>query len=514
VSESARVVVAACLVALVLPVAAGCRGGSRAGASDASSITILYPGDERVLGPYWEMPAKFLVFLPLVRLGDDGELVPALARSWEHSADYLTWTIRLRDDVRWHDGRPVTAHDIRFTIELFEHPDVQWAAPGAQAIEILDDYTYRITGRDARMEPLSAWQVYYPKHLLEHLEPARFADWDFWTAPVGNGPYRYVRHVPKTAIELAANPDYYAGRPVIDRVILRLTTAGGVTELLAGEADASAFLTPAEALKAAREPGLRVYHEADGGSVRAIAWNQAHAPLADGRVRKALTLALNRRELLEVVHLPRDLPLTDGLFTERQFRRGHLPKPLPFDPARAAALLDEAGWIDTDGDGVRDRNKTPLAFNLLVSREEEAAAVYVQNALGRLGARVSIDRLDLNIVRRRIRAGEFQAAIRILSTGLGGNFGQLRMFGPDSPLAYRNPFVVELLEAARQTLDPEALDRIYARLAEIFREDMPITVLHPGASYTAARERVVGLRSPYRAEPTAWMEFLRLEDPR
>jgi peptide/nickel transport system substrate-binding protein len=505
-----RVVAAVCLVAL--PVVAACRGGSPAAAG--SSIIILYPGDERVLGPHWEMPAKFLVFLPLVRSTETGDLEPVLAQSWEHSSDYRTWTIRLRDEVRWHDGRPVTAHDVAFTHALLEHPEVQWASPGAQTIEILDDHTYRVTGRDSRMEPLSTWQVYYPKHLLEHLDPARFAEWAFWTAPVGNGPYRYVRHVPTTAIELAGNPDHHAGPPAIDRVTLRFTAGGGVTELLAGQADASAFLTPTEALKVGRDPRFRLYYEAEGGSVRAIAWNQSHPPLADARVRRAFTLAINRAELIEVVHLPRDLPLTDGLFTERQFRRRRLPEPLPFDPARAATLLEEAGWIDADGDGIRDRNGTSLAFSLLVSSEEEAAAVYVQNALGRLGARVSIDRLDLNVVRRRIRAGEFQAAIRIFGNALGGNFGHLRMFGPDSPLAYRNPAVLDLLQAAERTLDPDALDAIYVRLAAIFREDMPMTVLYPGASYTAARERLVGLRSPYRAEPTAWMEFLRLEDPR
>jgi peptide/nickel transport system substrate-binding protein len=509
------VVIHACVVAFLVSSAAACRNAHSGRASaDASSITVLYPGDERVMGPYWEMPAKFLVFLPLVRLGEDGELVPVLARAWEHSADYRTWTIHLRDDVRWHDGRPVTAHDVRFTAELLAHPAVMWASPDWYAIELIDDHTYRITCRDARLNPLSTWQVFYPKHLLEDLDPTQFAQWEFWTAPVGNGPYRYVRHVPKTAIELAANADYYAGKPAIDRVVLRLTSGGGLTELLAGQADASAFLKPTDALKIAREPGFRLYYEADGGNLRAIAWNQRHAPLSDARVRRALTLAIDRRELLRVVNLPQELPIVDGLFTERQFRRGLLPAPLPFDPGRAAALLDAAGWRPQAEDGVRARNGIPLAFALLVSPEEETEAVYVQNALGRVGVRVTIERLDLNVVRRRLRSGEFQASIRIFTNALGGNFGHLRMFGPESPLGYHSPRVVELLERAGQTLDPAMRDDIYAQLAEIFAADVPMTFLYPAAMYAAARDRVAGLQSPYRAEPAAWMEHLRLEKPR
>jgi peptide/nickel transport system substrate-binding protein len=516
VPEAGRIrhgIVVVCLVALAAPALSGCR--DRSGSAARSSLVIVYPGDERVLGPYWEMPAKFLVFLPLVRLAEDGELEPALARSWEPSEDHRTWTIRLRDDVRWHDGRPVTAHDVQFTHDLFAHPEVLWARPGWYAIDVLDDYTYTITCRDARLDPLSPWQVYYPKHLLEHLDPKEFAAWEFWTAPVGNGPYRYVRHVPKTAIELAANPDYFAGEPAIERVVLRLSASGvGLTELLAGEADATAFVSAAEALKLAREPKFRLYYEADGGSLRGIAWNQRHPPLADARVRQALTLAIDRRELLGVINLPPDLPITDGLFTQRQFRRRILPAPLPFDPAAAAGLLEQAGWVDRDGDGIRERDRVPLAVALLVSPEEEADAVYVQDALRRVGVRVTIDRMDLNVVRRRILAGDFQAAIRIFSNSLGGNFGQLRMFGAGSPLGFEHARVAELLAEAERTFHPDARDRLYAQLAGIFRDEVPMTVLYPAASYSAAREHVVGLRSPYRAEPAAWAERLRLEGGR
>lgn len=479
-----------------------------------SSITVSYPGDERVFGPHWDMPAKFLIFLPLVSLDEDGNLEGRLARRWEHSADFRTWTIHLRTDAQWHDGVPVTAHDVKFTHDLLAHPDVLWELPGAATVDVLDDSTFRVTLRQSFANPLSTWTVYYPKHLLEKLEPREFARWDFWTRPVGNGPYRYVRHSPQTFIEVEADPNYFGEKPKIQRVILKLTSNTGLTDLLSGEVDAAAYLSSTEKLKVASDPKFAVYHEVYGDQLRAIAWNQRHPALRDARVRRAFTLAINRRELLGVLNLPQDLPIADVLSTVRQFRRGELPEPLPHDPVRARELLELAGWRDENGDGTRERHGKALTFRMLISTEEEPEAILVQAALRRIGARVEIDRLDLNLVRRRIRAGEFDATIRTFGNELTGNFGQLKMFGPESPIGYRNPRVSELLEAARGTLHPDSLDAIYRSLMPIFQAELPMTFLHSGVLHVAVRRRVRGLSSPYRAEPTVWMEHLWLEDER
>ena len=93
-------------------------------ADDRLGVTILYDADERIFGPYWSVDAWFLMFLPLVTYGDNAEFEGRLARGWESSDDLRTWTFHLRSDVQWHDGVPVTAHDVKFSIELAAHPDV------------------------------------------------------------------------------------------------------------------------------------------------------------------------------------------------------------------------------------------------------------------------------------------------------------------------------------------------------------------------------------------------------
>lgn len=205
-----------CLIAVCICIItfAGIRCGRKEAQakSESATLNVLWSGDERFLGPAADDAPKLLMFLTLAEFrNQEGEVIGRLAERWRHSADLHEWTFYLRKNVRWHDGVPVTAHDIKFTMELMSHPSVLKIPPNAiEEIEVIDDFAFRITFAEPKAE-ISGWTVYYPKHLLENLDPKDFYKWDFWTQPVGNGPYRYVRHVPNTMMELYANPDFYRG---------------------------------------------------------------------------------------------------------------------------------------------------------------------------------------------------------------------------------------------------------------------------------------------------------------
>ena len=503
-----------CVIALT---AVGCgRSRDRARAAD-STITVLYPGfDERALGPYADMPSKFLVFLPLLSLNEKGEPEGRLAERWEFSPDYSTWTVHLRKDVRWHDGVPVTARDIKFTLDLLTHPDVHYHARGAYTIDVLDDQTCTITFNKLAGWPLEewAWTVCYPKHLLEGLDPKDFMNWEFWTHPVGDGPYRYVRHVPKTMLEVEANPDYYRGKPKIEHVVLKFGALGGLTELLSGNVDA-APVDGTDLLKIAGDRRFQAYYDLGTNDISALILNHRHAPFGNPRVRQALTLAINRRELLQVLNLPPKLPTFDVIFTPRQFWRGELPDPLPYDPELAKRLLEEAGWRDTDGDGVRDHGGKPFRFAALVrpAQGQDKAAVYIQDQLRRVGVQMEVQTLER--MQARLLGGKFEAAIYL--TNFSGRLGHLKFFGEGSPIGYANGTVSALLKEAWTTQDLDAderrkMDAIYRRLMPIFQADLPLTYLYPACFYTAAHRRVHGLSSPHRADPVWYMEDLWLEN--
>jgi peptide/nickel transport system substrate-binding protein len=283
--------------------------------SNDSTVVIGTYGDERIfLQEHWGMEATYLIFLPLVegKYGYD-EPQPALAERWTHSEDYREWTFYLRKDVKWHDGVPVTAHDIKFTLELRRKLNL-----GGGAVEILDDYIFKVTYPRPK-NGLDTSAVYYPKHLLERLDPEEFFDWDFWTHPVGNGPYRYVRHIPETMVEVEANPDHYRGMPKIERVILKF---GGdtLTELMSGNVDAIGEVSRLDLLAIEKDSRFRSFY-GWWNKFSALYWNHEHSLFQSPEIRKALTLAINRLELAELLNYPEDIPIKDTITTSRQFRR-------------------------------------------------------------------------------------------------------------------------------------------------------------------------------------------------
>lgn len=517
-----RVVLALGLLSLPAT-GAGCADGRDRGEPAGTTLTILYAADERLFGPYWSMDSWFLMFLPLATYDEHGEAVGRLARSWKASDDLRSWTFYLRSDVRWHDGQPTTAHDVKFSIELAGHPEILFDDPwhDVDSIAVRDDTTLTIyygRPKDAR----NTWMVYWPKHLLEALHPAEFYGWDFWTRPVGNGPLRYVRHVPKTMVELEANPDHYTGRPAIDRVIMKFGSHG-LTELLSGNVDV-AEVNPAELPKLAADPHLQAYYQIlpDVAWLSALVWNHRHPALGDARMRRALTHAIDRRELLRLLNLPEDLLLSDGLFTPRQYHRSEVPPALEHDPARAARLLEEAGWRDGDGDGVRERDGAVLRFTLLLVSEGSGRqiGVYVQAAFRRVGVAMEIQPLDIQVLRQRVRTGAFDAVLFPFFNHLDGHLDWLgggAGYGGASVVAagipgYENAEVTRLLWSVKQTADAEAVDSIYRKLAPLLLEELPLTFLVPQVGVIAAHRRVKGLESPFRADPMRYVERLWIEE--
>jgi len=211
---------------------------------------------------------------------------------------------------------------------------------------VVDIHTLRITFQEPVAATISdfSWLAMLPKHVLEGLDPEQMFSWPFWVQPIGNGPYRYVRHVPGVMTELAANPAYYGETPKIPTVTLRY---GGnpLVELLSGNVDLASSITPLQAVQLAADPRFRVYHSlrANPRDV-AIVWNHRNPLFRDVEVRMALTMAIDRRELHRVIHFPDDLPIFDVPALKRHHLQGAVPDPLPFDPERAARLLASAGW--------------------------------------------------------------------------------------------------------------------------------------------------------------------------
>jgi len=495
----------------------GCGRSEDPADSRISTITIQHgdPGDEFFLNPNRWSLVQFPIFLTLTTKGLDGKgPQPLLAERWEHSPDYREWTIHLRPNVKWHDGVPVTAHDVKYTMDLWANPDVLYPAGGRGSATVLNDSTLRITYERPSREPLGGWNVYYPKHLLENLDPKDFAHWEFWKHPVGNGAYRVVRHVPRTLMELEANPHYCCGKPRIERVVLKFSDGTPLTELLSGNVDA-AQVSPAELPALAGDPRFETYYLSGGEVTVHLFWNHRNELFRDADIRRALTMAIDRRELHRVLNLPGDLPITDGIYTARQYRRGRIGAALPYDPEAAEDLLDSAGWRAGSRGGLRERNGREFRFTAIVPHaawlaSPIRAATFIQDQLRRIGVRMEIQQLvSADVVGRQIADGAFESAITYL---VNSPWRLAPYFGQGSPIGYDPPRVTELLRAAEVAMDLDEQDRIYSELAEIFNADVPVTFLYPKVENWVVHRRVRGLSSPYRAEPVWHVDQLWIEE--
>lgn len=503
-----RVVITVCICALAL-VNLQCGQDRRENGTGSSTLTIHVPDlDERALGPAGYRPSSgvwFLVFLGLTVDPDGSEVLrPRLLDRWDHTPDYVEWSGHVREGVRWDDGVPVTAEDVKFSLELWTDEEVWYEHPSFEEIRILDEQTFQVIFKEPVTRTISTfdWLPMLPKHLLETLEPERIFSWPFWIQPVGNGPYRYRRHVPAVMTEFAVNPDYYGNPPNVPRVVLRYG-GNGLTELLSGNVDVASRLTPMQALQLAEDSRFRLYHSIAYRSHVAIVWNHRIPMFQDADVRKALTMAIDRRELNRTLNHPDDAPIFDVPATRRHHLRGVVPDPLPFAPERAARLLASAGWVDTNNDGIREKDGQDFQLTLSTTEKTAAQAVYIQEQFRRAGVRMEISTYDRNVLMPIIQeTHDFDAAIH--------TYNHLKEFGEFRASGYENPEASRLQDIIWFTIDQEEADKHLREFWRIFEEEMPITYLHPMLSYTAVHRRVRGMRND--TDLFSLVEHLSIED--
>ena len=304
------------------------------------------------------------MFNALVRYStEDFSIEPDLAASWEVDDQGLVWVFYLRDDVLWHDGEQFTAEDVKFSFETILNPDVNAGyhrgnLANVESIEVLDDFTLKITmiNPDFDFLPLLGdFMHIYPAHILEGLNINE--DITFINHPIGTGPFKFEEHLLNESYTVVANLDYFKGAPKLERIIFKVLpdTNVHVAQLRTGEIDVSHRIGASEVAALAGVDGITIL------SPETIAYwhvfmNVTDPLLQDPLVRQALTYSLNRQEIIdEVMDGFGDLGSGPVGPAYGIWRNPDL-EPYAFDPAKAVELFKEAGWEDTDGDGILDKD--------------------------------------------------------------------------------------------------------------------------------------------------------------
>jgi len=403
---------------------------------------------------------------------------PGLADSFAFSEDSLQVTFYIHPGVTWHDGAPFTAEDVVFAHGVCKAPEINWSAASwldhITNVEVVDSLTVRFTYDEPYMYQVIDATVCYPlpKHILGDVPLAEMGSHPIARAPIGNGPFRFVSWRSGEEIVIEANPDFVLGRPHLNRIAFRIIPEGTTlaTQVQNGDIDLWPRFTPPSFHPQLTSDSDLVVHSYPGRSYTYMAWNRLDPLFGDKRVRQALTMASNRQEIVDALVYGQgqvgSQPLISTIWA-------HDPtiEPYPFDPDSARALLEAAGWVDADGDGIREKEGRKLSFAIKTNNDNRLRvdiATVLQQQFRAVGAEAKPEPLEFNQFIEELLAKDFQAAVGGWSVGIkpdmAPTFGQGELF---NFVSADNPQLERLIREAEVTRDMAKMKEILSQAQRI-----------------------------------------------
>ena len=447
-----------------------------------------------------------LVYNGLVKYDKDIHLEGDLAEKWDISEDNLKIRFHLRKGVKWQDGKPFTSKDVEYTYKVIVDPKTPTAYATdflkVKQFRILDDHTVEAIYERPYAPALGSWgQSMLPSHLLEGEDVTKSP---LKREPVGTGPYKFVDWKTGEKITLDSYHDYFEGRPYLDRVLTRIIPdlATMFLELKAGRVDQMG-LTP---LQYSRQTDTQWFKENFNKykyltfAYSYLGYNLQDWKFKDKKVRQALTTAINRESIIQGVLLGLGR-VTDTPYKPDTMWYNHNVKKFPYDPEKAKQMLAEAGWKDTDGDGILDKDGKPFEFTIITNQNEirKNAATIIQNDLKKVGIKVSIRTYEwAAFLKNFINKRNFEATL--LGWGIGIDPSQIDIWNSKKTgetelnfISYNNPEVDDLMELGASTYDPQERKKYYDRFQEIIAEDQPYTFLFVADALPVINSRIQGV---------------------
>lgn len=507
-------------------------------APSGGTVIVAAAADARALIPVLRRSsqdrfASELLFDPLLVTGPslnvwgDSGFVPRLARRWRWSEDSLAITFELDPGARWHDGAPVVAADVASGFAAIRDPANASALitdiEDIDSVSVRDARTVVVHFRRRSLEQLYAVTMVFPlpAHLVDTITGPLIAS-GYAEAPVGSGQYRLASWRKQERLELRAVEDHHRGRAPLDRIILSVTgdPTSGLAKLFAGEADVWEAVPPVEVPEAQRHEQLRLIR-VRGFEYGFLAFNfrdprdtsRAHPLLAEPAMRRALAMAIDRqaiaRAIFDTLAVVPDAPIV-----RNQVFHDATIAPVPFDRARAAALLDSLGWRETGRDGIRRRGGARLRLTSLVpisSRNRDRVSLLLQEQWRQVGVELVLERLEDRAFLDSQRDGRFDVILGgFLTTpsarGLRGTWGSRSRagWGRQNAGRYDGPAFSDALAEALAAPSQEAYIAGVRRAVGHLVADLPAVWLYEPEIVAAVHRRLT--LPPWR--PDGWWRTL------
>ncbi len=533
------------MLARVLPVLAvlglvACGRGDRSSADAGGTLIITVGAEPDAILPITTttLAGNQVADIIFERLAEPGQdlntrgdagFEPELAESWTWAPDSMSIAFKMHPSARWHDGRPVTARDVRFSFDIHKDPEVgSSVAPlltRIDSVSVSDSMTAVVWYKQRYPEQFldAAYQIrIHPEHWLGQVKRAEYTTSPVVRSPIGSGRFKFARWEPGTLLEVVANTEHYRGRPKLDRVLWTIAPdfPTSAARFFSGEADYLEYLRPEnmEELKKHQELTMTSYGSLDYGFV----WfnlrdprNNArpHPIFGDVGVRRALSMAVDREKAVRNV-------LGDlGMVALGPLPRAHLYgdttlKTPGFDPEGAKRLLDSLGWRDANGDGIREKGGRQLRFSLAAptsSQNRMRFSVVLQAMLRDVGARVELDHMEARAFGELLARKRFDAAMQAWHTdptpsSIIQTWGRAAVKDGVNFGSYENALFDAYVDSAATSMDPQRAQAYYRRAYETMIADAPAVWLYEPINAAGHHSRIKV--APMRAD--AW--WTRIHD--
>ncbi len=474
-----------------------------------------YPGDE---GDWlvWHLDAEPATLNPITRRDayaqwvvegnvfegllqydlDTLELKKSLAADYSVSDDGLEIYYRLRDDVHFSDGHPITADDVIFTYRTIINPGIDCASlanyyQDIKRVEKISDLEVKFYMKKPYFKSLefTGGMTVLPKHIYEFSDPQEFNNRR--SEPVGSGPYVFEKWDVGQQIILRRNENYWGPKPKLKKLVFRIITneVAALQALRSHQIDLM-LATSEQFVELQQDPQFQKEFESISywdptRGYSYIGWNYASPFFSDKRVRLAMTHLVDRQAI--VTHLAKGLArIVTGPFYLLGPQNNPDIKPWPYDPAEAARLLDEAGWVDTDGDGLRDKDDVPFRFELMTpsgSDVSEKVAKLLKDDMAKVGIELLIDPYEWSVFEEKLNKRDFDAT----TLAWGGTIeddpyqiwhsSQIKGRGSNR-IGFANAEADALIEEARRTLDPNQRNKLFHKFHDILHQEQPYTFMY------------------------------------
>jgi len=446
---------------------------------------------------------------PLVWEPEPGKFVPGLAESWDISPDAKTYTFKLKQGVKFHDGTPFNAEAVKFTFDRVMDPATKAGQSHDQLgpydhTEIVDDHTVKVIMKDGYAPLLTNLNGYLgivsPTAVKK--DPAAFA-----RAPIGTGPFMFKEWVPKDHITLVKNPDYnwgssffkHTGPAYLDQVIFKIIPEGSVRvgTLKSGEIQYADDIDPLAYDELKKDPNFVVIEKGQPGSGYTLLLNtSSKGPISDPQVRLAMEYAIDREGLNKSVFQGLDKVASSPLMKVTLGYDASTEQIYPFDPDKAKQILDAAGWKE-GSDGIREKDGQKLAIDFpIISRPNDTAmATSIQASLRDVGIDLKVNPLERAAARDMVKQNKYDAGFMWFSYGDPDVLRTLfysKNVDAFNRAKYQVPEVDKMLEDAAATIDVAKRTALYAQIQQRVLKDAVVVPLVDSITHNAKRAEVQG----------------------